>query len=99
MNDLISRAAAIAEIKDYIEEYSELEPETGYHNLKWCAMKEAEDVLSTLPAIDAVPVVRCKDCKWYGSKTECCYRNVGTWAADDYCSHAEWRGYNETERR
>lgn len=57
MDDLISRAAAIAEIEEYIEEYSELEPETGYHNLKWCAMEEAKDVLSMLPAVDAVPVV------------------------------------------
>jgi hypothetical protein len=61
-NDLISRAAAIAEIEEYIEEYSELEPETGYHNLKWCAMEEAKDVLSMLPAVDAAPVVRCKNC-------------------------------------
>lgn len=62
-NDLISRAAAIAEIDEYIEEYSELEPETGFHNLKWCAMEEAKDTLVMLPAVDAVPVVRCKDCK------------------------------------
>ena len=57
MADLISREAAIAEIEEYIEKYSELEPETGYHNLKWCAMEEAKDVLSMLPAVDAVPVV------------------------------------------
>ena len=31
-NDMISRKAAMAEIEEYIEEYSELEPETGYHN-------------------------------------------------------------------
>ena len=60
MDDLISRAAAIAEIEEYIEEYSELEPETGYHNLKWCAMEEAKDVLSMLPAVDAVPVVHAR---------------------------------------
>jgi hypothetical protein len=59
-DDLISRAAAIAEIEEYIEEYSELEPETGYHNLKWCAMEEAKDVLSMLPAVDAVPVVHAR---------------------------------------
>ena len=64
-NDLISRAAALAEIEEYIEEYSELEPETGYHNLKWCAMEEAKEVLSMLPAVDAAPVVRCKDCRYW----------------------------------
>lgn len=56
-NDLISRSTAIAEIEEYLEEYSELEPETGYHNLKWCAMEEAKDALSMLPAVDATPVV------------------------------------------
>lgn len=56
MADLISRAAAIDEIEEFIEEYSELDPETGYHNLKWCAMEEAKDVLSMLPTIDAIPV-------------------------------------------
>lgn len=57
MDDLISRAAAIAEIEEYLEEYSELEPGTGYHSLKWCAMEEAKDVLSMLPAVDAAPVM------------------------------------------
>lgn len=55
-NDLISRAAAIAEIEEYIEEYSELEPETGFHSLKWCAMEEAKDTLLMLPPVDAIPV-------------------------------------------
>ena len=56
MSDLISRKAAIAEIEEYIEEYSELEPETGFHSLKWCAMEEAKDTLLMLPAVDAIPV-------------------------------------------
>lgn len=106
MNDLISRAAAIAEIEEYIEEYSELEPETGYHNLKWCAMEEAKDVLSMLPAVDAVLVVRCRDCK-YGklcfdadghgliqcTNTNYPAANVETWPLelDWYCAGGERR--------
>lgn len=66
-DDLISRAAAIAEIDEYLEEYSELEPETGYHNLKWCAMFEAKEVLKMLPAVDAVPVVHAR---WIEHKDE-----------------------------
>lgn len=65
--DLISRVAAINEIEEYLEEYSELEPETGYHNLKWCAMKEAKDVLLALPAVDAAPVVHGR---WIDYKAE-----------------------------
>lgn len=55
-SDLISREAAIAEIEDYIEEYSEVD-ENGLHNLKWCAMEEAKDILERLHAVDAALVV------------------------------------------
>lgn len=67
MDDLISRKAAIMEIEDYIEEYSELDPDTGYHNLKWCAMEEAKDVLTMLPTVDAAPVVHGR---WIDHKDE-----------------------------
>lgn len=46
------------------------------------------------PTVDAVPVVRCKDCKWYCQRTGCCNRNAGIWTDDDFCSYAEWRGYD-----
>lgn len=42
-------------------------------------------------------VVRCKDCKWYRQDIGWCNRNAGTWAADDYCTHAEWRGYDAVD--
>ena len=42
--------ALILEIKEYIEEYNELD-ENGYHNLKWCAMKEAEAKIENAPTI------------------------------------------------
>ncbi len=61
MGDTISRSAAIAEIEEYIEEYSELD-RNGLHILKWCAMEEAKMVLEKAPDVDAVRVIRCKDC-------------------------------------
>lgn len=64
MARLIDAEAVLEEIRDYIDEYSLLD-ENGYHNGKWCAMKEAEDMLENAPTVDAVPVVRCLDCvKW-----------------------------------
>lgn len=97
MDDLISRAAAIAEIEEYIEEYSELEPETGYHNLKWCAMAEAKDVLSMLPAVDAVPVVHGR---WI--EYPLCLGYVGAYSEDHIvCSNCKsvWSIIdNDTER-
>lgn len=96
-NDLISRAAAIAEIDEYIEEYSELEPETGYHNLKWCAMFEAKEVLTMLPAVDAVPVVRCKDCHYWHQELDevhhwyCTYGWAHQTTPDHYCADGKRR--------
>ena len=51
MTDYISRDAAINLILEYIEEYAEID-EHGFHGEKWCAMKEAEDCLKSLPAAD-----------------------------------------------
>lgn len=37
------------------------------------------------PTVDAVPVIRCKDCKyWLGNNHWCCF-DMNT-VADDYCS-------------
>ena len=47
---LIDADALMLKIKDYIEEYSAID-ENGFHNLKWCAMKEAEMAIKDAPAI------------------------------------------------
>lgn len=61
------------------------------------------DMLNRMPAVDAVPVIRCKDCKRLGvanmkdkygqpNSVPCCRRNghirLGI-KPDDYCSRAE----------
>ena len=33
--------------------------------------KTLEQIIDEEPAIDAVPVVRCKDCKWQGDDEHC----------------------------
>lgn len=46
------------------------------------------------PTIDAVPVVRCKDCKWYGTDYECensyspCFHN-GSVNGNWFCADGE----------
>lgn len=48
-----------------------------------------------LPQIDSVPVIRCKDCKyWNGSGKFCDYEMSGL--ENDFCSWAE-RRENETD--
>ena len=50
-----------------------------------------------LPTIDAVEVVRCKDCKWWQDNNggypheECRWGKGETPDADDYCSYGERR--------
>ena len=56
------------------------------------------DEINEQPTVDAVPVVRCKDCKHY----EChyCWRQMKTYLARvsdmDYCSCGERRDNNDT---
>lgn len=53
------------------------------------------DVIERAPAVDAVPVVRCKDCK---NKGMCCHHNgryVGQFDDDDFCSYGERKGGGE----
>lgn len=44
------------------------------------------------PTIDAVEVVRCKDCKWH-TDNFCNNFNVIGFGNDDFCSKAERFGY------
>lgn len=49
-------------------------------------------VVSNAPTIDAVPVVRCKDCKYWCEDTLSC--TIGNhyddnWYAEDFCSYGE----------
>ena len=81
MKDLISRQAVIESIDEYFDDL----PLQVYYEM----VKMFED----LPAIDAVPVVRCKDCKWHnnvkaGQLYRCDLQNV--WQDGDFfCASGE----------
>ena len=54
--------------------------------------------LQDVPTVDAVEVVRCKDCKHYNHDTLWCVMNSNphresypNWYADDFCSYGERR--------
>ena len=58
--------------------------------------KEQTKYLRELPSADVVPVVRCKDCKFYTSmrpdiKTGICDLNVHHMGDDGFCSCGERR--------
>ncbi len=89
MTDLISRQAALAEAYDVVIDGS--------------VFKVVQvETLYGLPTIDAVPVVRCKDCKHYRegkvlSPQNFCFRlkdrngeAIGyNFAEDDFCSYGK----------
>jgi len=87
MDDLISRAAAIAEVEQWAEH--------GYDLIHWTEIKA---MLEVQPAVDAAPVVRCRDCKHYNTNGCAdgfgwCERNGdGHGSTDDwFCADGEWR--------
>jgi len=63
-NDLVFRKAAIAEIEEYLQGLDScISPDLkldGYKN----GLQVAIHALNELSAVDAVPVVRCKECKY-----------------------------------
>ena len=50
--------------------------------------------LKDVPVIDAVEVVRCKDCKWWDG-IECQTRDIDVVDVDDFCSYGERKGGEE----
>lgn len=51
----------------------------------------AVNLINAAPTIDAMPVVRCKDCKYHGINE--CFHKLGMIASmdDGFCSYAERR--------
>lgn len=73
------------------------------HGARHEAVVDCEQMVEKAPTIDAVPVVRCKDCKcWteWSNGTGSCSRFALDWIgtdADDFCSMGE-RKDDESER-
>lgn len=105
MRDLIDRQAAIDELTKYIHNVDKV---IGTGKLSEADCRDAaESVFEEIPTADAVPVVRCKECKysyifepWEGEDAVR-YCNRLRWACakdsdlpvydDDFCSHGERR--------
>lgn len=100
--DLISRSAAIADLVEWMDDDTGDEFDRGYD----FAMKRAIRRLRSAPDVDAVPVVRCGDCKWRGGYHCPMYHtetnlddldgfddyNVDKTDGDGFCHRGERRG-------
>ena len=97
MTDYISRQAAIKAIvdltvhdRDGVRERGEDDPE------EWIGgINDAITAVEELPPIDAVPVVRCKDCKYNAlhpnAGNTLCKQGVTLYQRVDFCSLGERR--------
>lgn len=70
-------------------------------DLKWlvnfAAHSKIQRIIADTPTVDAVPVVRCKECKWTGGDFVC-YRGVMVQhKPEDFCSYGERRGGGEDD--
>lgn len=59
--------------------------------LDWMNAEVSEPILKSLPAVDAVPVVRCRDCNEYQQNFHWCKLHDGEMQPTDYCSYGERR--------
>ena len=81
-------------------EFQQFKPFKGFEHAMYRKLCETEIAIGKLPAADVVPVVRCKDCKWFVDN------NGGEWYGckmfqvvritpedapkpDDFCSYGE----------
>lgn len=79
---LIDADAIAGEMRDY-----------WHYNALWIQAK----VIRNAPTIDAVPVVRCENCRWWYGETEKqrpCTKHNTYFEPDDYCSYGERREEN-----
>lgn len=102
MSDLISRQAAIDALDERCESECEYSKKQRSVMCNACYLGSAKEVVEELPTIDAVPVVRCGECKHYRegkvlSPNKFCFRlkdrdgkAIGyNFAEDDFCSYGE----------
>ena len=69
-----------------------------YHHGTEIQHKALKEAIERVPTVDAVEVVRCKDCRWFendGYHTNCQIMRFCV-EAEDYCSRGE-RRKNETD--
>lgn len=87
MSDLIRREALLKELATH---FNNVDGRTLYHPSMALAMHDVRNA----PAVDAVEVVRCKDCEWGGKcEVECLLREIDK-IADPYCAAGKRREEN-----
>lgn len=77
-------------LKEFIE--SAYRPLCDDYHMKDYVLNQILTDIKNAPTVDAVEVIRCKDCKHHGEQygTGCCMKDgCYGWYDEDYCSRAE----------
>ena len=78
MSDLISRSAVLKKMDELIDFAYRNEDDDLHHTLVTVC-----SYIDEIPTLDAVPVVRCKDCKWRFSSNCPMFHEELTYSEDD----------------
>ena len=73
--------------KKWISQLLSKEDEGDKRGVETCIM-----VLEDMQTVDAVPVVRCRECKHYDGKWMCKISGVPSRKPNDFCSYGERKG-------
>lgn len=85
MSDLISRATLLKALRKEQRECEKDGEEFGGESILFAeAFGDVIDMVKRLPAVDAVEVVRCKDCKRRGTSYKCPFRHIDYTEAEGY---------------
>lgn len=103
MNDLISRSALLKAFENNIDT-DVCQEDADYQYLWGFSWETVESALKTAPAVDAVEVCRCWECKH--NNAEKALRKGGIWCEywgtdpdpDDFCKRGERRADDESPK-
>ena len=91
MSDYISREALIGKVeKHYCAPCKGQDGDLGGDWCRFCAINGVLEKVRGIPAADAVPVVRCRDCIHYNGHRHCDYFCEAV-LDDDFCSYGKAR--------
>lgn len=89
---LIDANALMQDLKEE-HDYIMCDPDVG-NNMKWreaVCFGRVRKAIENAPTVDAVKVVRCKDCKQYNELSEVCSFWHGVRHPEHYCGEGEKR--------
>lgn len=100
MAEYIEKHKAVNLLTALENEFQQFKPFKGFEHAMYRRLCETEIAIGKLPAADVVPVVRCKNCKWFadnnGGQWYGCQMFQVVWNTpedapkpDDFCSYGE----------